>query len=217
MDSLTNDFANSLSINVNDIGMDYLEIGIDCLFNDGILKEIPIVKSIVSVLKVGKNIYDRNLLQQTITFLKELNNGSISKEKLEKYKADLNKDPKKCEEELGRVLLYLNKFIDKEKSEMLSKLYKARINQIISWDEFCEYSEILDRIYMRDIKILKMIYNKEIIDDSGTDKFRIERLHNTGLIGLNPKAMFSFGKQEIKDNSVKINSLGAKFARIVFN
>ena len=88
---------------------------------------------------------------------------------------------------------------------------------MINWGEFCEYSEILDRIYMRDIKILKMIYNKEIIEDSGTDKFRIERLHNTGLIGLNPKAMFSFGKQEIKDNSVKINSLGAKFARIVFN
>lgn len=217
MDSLTNEFADSLLIKPEDIVFDYLEIGIDSFIEEGLLKEVPIVKSIVAGLKIGKNIYDRNLLQQTITFLKELNNGSISKEKLEKYKADLNKDPKKCEEELGRVLLYLNKFIDKEKSEMLSKLYKAHINQIISWDEFCEYSEILDRIYMRDIKILKMIYNKEIIDDSGTDKFRIERLHNTGLIGLNPKVMFSFGKQEIKDNSVKINSLGAKFARIVFN
>lgn len=82
--------------------------------------------------------------------------------------------------------------------------------------EFCEYSEIVSRIFIQDLKILKDIYNKLIIDDTGSNKFRIERLYNTGLVGWNPKAMFSFGEQEITENKVNINMIGKKFVEIVF-
>lgn len=216
MDKLTEDFEKSLFNDSKETLMDYVEVGIDCFINDEILKEIPIVETIVSVLNVGKNIHDRNLLKQTLTFISEFNNNSISRERLEKYKLKIENDTKKCEEELGRVLLLLNNFIDREKSLMLAKLFKSYINEKINWDEFCEYSEIVSRIFIQDLKILKDIYNKVIIDDTGSNKFRIERLYNTGLIGWNPKVMFSFGKQEITENKVNINMIGKKFVEIVF-
>ncbi len=216
MDKLTEDFEKSLFNDSKETLMDYVEVGIDCFINDGILKEIPIVETIVSVLNVGKNIHDRNLLKQTLTFISEFNNNSISRERLEKYKLKMENDTKKCEEELGRVLLLLNNFIDREKSLMLAKLFKSYINEKINWDEFCEYSEIVSRIFIQDLKILKDIYNKVIIDDTGSDKFRIERLYNTGLVGWNPKVMFSFGEQEITENKVNINMIGKKFVEIVF-
>lgn len=216
MDQLTEDFEKSLFTNTKDILEDYMEVGIDALINNDVIKEIPIVKTIAAVLKVGKNIYDRNLLKQTLTFINEFNKNDISQEELDKYREQIEKDNKKCEEELGRVLLLLNKFIDKEKSIILAKLYKAYIKKIITWDEFCEYSEITNRIFIQDLKILKDIYNRKIIDDKGNNKFRIERLYNTGLVGWNPRVVFSFGEQEIEENKVNINMIGEKYVEIIF-
>ena len=82
MDKLTEDFEKSLFNNSKEILGEYIELGIDSFINDGILKDIPIVNSIVAVLKIGKNIHDRNLLRQTLTFINEFNSGNISKDKL---------------------------------------------------------------------------------------------------------------------------------------
>lgn len=155
MDKLTEDFEKSLFNNSKEILGEYIELGIDSFINDRILKDIPIVNSIVAVLKIGKNIHDRNLLRQTLTFIKEFNSGNISKDKLVEYKSTIENNPKKCEEELGRVLILLNNYIDTEKSIMLARLYRAYINKIINWNEFCEYSEIINRIFIQDLKILK--------------------------------------------------------------
>ena len=142
MDKLTEDFEKSLFNNSKEIIGEYIEVGIDSFINDGILKDIPIVNTIVAVLKVGKNIHDRNLLKQTLTFINEFNKNNITEEQLKNYKERIEKDRKKCEDELGRVLLLLNNFIDKEKSIMLSKLFKAYVSQLLNWNDFCEYSEI---------------------------------------------------------------------------
>lgn len=216
MDRLTQDFANSLIVSAEDGIKDCIELGIDSFIKDGTLKEFPIVSNIVSGFKFAKNIYDRNLLKKTLTFIDELNKGTLSRDELIAYQSTILNNPKRCEDELGRVMIYLNSFIDDEKSIMLAKLYKAYIKELIKWDEFCEYAEITNRIFIQDLKILKDIYNKVIVDDTGPNKFRIERLYSTGLVGWNPKVMFSFGEQEITENKVNISSLGKKFVEIVF-
>ena len=216
MDRLTQDFANSLIVSAEDGIKDCIELGIDSFIKDGTLKEFPIVSNIVSGFKFAKNIYDRNLLKKTLTFIDELNKGTLSRDELIAYQSTILNNPKRCEDELGRVMIYLNSFIDDEKSIMLAKLYKAYIKELIKWDEFCEYAEITNRIFIQDLKILKDIYNKVIVDDTGPNKFRIERLYSTGLVGWNPKVMFSFGEQEITENKVNISKKKKKFVEIVF-
>ena len=216
MENLAKDFEKSLFNDSIDIIWDYMEINIDSLIEEGILKDVPIVKSIVSVLKIGKNIHDRNLLKQTLIFIKEFNGGNVSTENLQAYKYRIENDPKKCEEELGRILVLLNNYVDTEKSVMLARLYRAYINKIINWDEFCEYSEIINRIFIQDLKILRNVYKGLIVDDNGENKYRIERLYSTGLLGLNPKIKFFFGEQWITENEVEINCIGKKFVKIVF-
>ena len=49
MDKLTADFEKSLFNDSIDIIGDYIEIGIDSFIEEGILEEIPFVKSIVGV------------------------------------------------------------------------------------------------------------------------------------------------------------------------
>ena len=217
MDKLTNDFEKSLFNDSIDIIEDYTEIGIDSFVEEGILKEIPIVKSIVSVLKIGKNVHDRNLLRQTLTFIKEFNSGNISKDKLVEYKSTIENNPKKCEEELGRVLILLNNYIDTEKSIMLASLYRAYINKIINWNEFCEFSEIINRLFIQDIQILKGIKDRNIdIMNNHEDEFRIERLYSLGLIGLSFNSV-TYG--DLKNGHINsgrnIGPLGRKLCEII--
>lgn len=218
MDKLTEDFKNSLIISSEDGIKDCIEFGIDDLLNEGTLKDFPIVSTIVSGLKFAKYIYDRNLLKQTLVFIDELNNGNVSRERLVAYKDTIENNPKKCEDELGRILIYLNSFIDKEKSIMLAKIFKAYIKQEIIWNEFCEFSEIISRLFIRDLQILNKIKDREIdLMFSREDEFRAERLYSLGLIGTSFKAL-TFG--DIKDGHINsgrtISPLGKKFCEIIF-
>lgn len=189
MDKLTEDFEKSLFNNSKEIIGEYIEVGIDSFINDGILKDIPIVNTIVAVLKVGKNIHDRNLLKQTLTFINEFNKNNITEEQLKNYKERIEKDRKKCEDELGRVLLLLNNFIDKEKSIMLSKLFKAYVSQLLNWNDFCEYSEIINRLFIQDFSFLQEIYLGRISDTTNrSDIYKVERLNSLGIIGMTFKS-----------------------------
>ena len=220
MDELTDSFEKSLFIDSNDVISDYLELGVDSFISDGILKEIPIVKSIVSVLKIGKNIHDRNLLKQTLTFINEFNNSNISIEKLNRYREDIENNDKKCEEELGRVLLLLNSYIDKEKSIMLAKLFKAYINIEINWNKFCEYSEIINRLFIQDFDLLRKIYYSQVNDTSNiNDIYRVERLNSLGVIGMTFKSSrissINGVQQSRQDSYLTMNINGKRLMDII--
>lgn len=220
MDELTQDFEKSLFRESADTIGDYVELGIDSFINDGVLKDLPIVNTIVAVLKVGKNIHDRNLLKQTLTFINEFNSNNISQEKINEYKENIEKDPKKCEEELGRILLLLNKFIDKEKSVILSKLFKAYISKVIDWNEFCEFSEIINRLFIQDLNLLKMIYRGTVNETTNrNDMFRVERLNSLGLIGLTFKSSkistINGVTQQRQDNYLTMSNNGKKFMDVI--
>ena len=215
MDKLTADFEKSLFNDSIDIIEDYTDIGIDSFIEEGILKEIPFVRSIVSMLKIGKNIHDRNLLKQTLTFIKEFNSGNISKGKLIAYKSTIENNPQKCEEELGRVLILLNSYVDREKSIMLARLYKSYVMQEINWHEFCEFSEIINRLFIEDLRILKYLQEQKKIKGSQGDDFRLERLYSLGIVGNSYFADFN----NLKDNFIEgrvLNSIGKKFCNIIF-
>ena len=94
MDELVENFEKSLFNDSKDIIEDYLEIGIDSIIDNGILKEIPIVKTLVGVLKVGKTVHDRNLLKQTLVFINEFNRNETRQDKIEEYKKRIENDSK---------------------------------------------------------------------------------------------------------------------------
>ena len=220
MEKLTEDFSKSLFCNITDITEDYAEIGIDIFIENDLIIEIPIIKTLVNIFKIGKNIRDKNLLKQTLIFMQEFNKDNIEEEKLKKYKNEIENDRKKCEEELERVLWLLNSFIDKEKSIMLSRLFKEYVRQTITWDEFCEYSEIINRLFVQDIKILREIYLEELGDTTNIkDIYRVERLNSLGIISLSFKSLsnetINGVSKSRQDSFLEINDNGKKMMQII--
>lgn len=92
-----------------------IEVFIDSVLDEGLLRDLPVVETITELIKVTKSIIHRNLLKQTLQFIKEFNNGTTDEDKLLKYKEMLDNNNDKAEEELGRVLIILNGTIDLEK------------------------------------------------------------------------------------------------------
>jgi len=208
-------FKDSLLQDSSSLVRDYAEIGIDSVLNEGILKDFPIIGTIVGMSKTVQNIRDRNLLKNLYIFIKEINSGKVDKSKLGEYKERLDKDKKFAEKELGRVLILLDRYIDDDKTIILAKLFKAYINGRIIWNEFIEYSEIVEKILLLDIVLLKKAANKEIDKTTPENRFRFERLSSLGLIYLSDKLMFTFEELEMTDKYVAVTIFGEKFVEII--
>lgn len=176
-----------------DIGMDYLEIGLDSLLEAGTLQEIPIVKTIVSVCKVGINWHERNLLHQLFAFIQELNSGTITPEELQKHKDKIEHDPQQFEKELGRITFILTEQLDLVQSRVLAAIYRSYINQEIEWDKFCELSEANRRIFANDYKILAR-FNWSVAKKPGTNSlYQLDRLVSVGLLRNKNRIVPVFG------------------------
>lgn len=81
MNKIIQQFQNSLFSSAADSIPDIAEFGIDSILDEGILKDFPLMSVLVGVKNVAQNLHDRNLLRQTLTFVKELNDGQLDEEK----------------------------------------------------------------------------------------------------------------------------------------
>lgn len=217
MESLIENFGKSLFMDSKDLVENYLETGLDTLIESDGVKEIPVIATITTMFKIGRNLYNRNLLKQTLIFLQEFNNNTIQKDKFVAYKSMLNNNLRFCEREIERVLILLNRIIDEEKSRILAKLYIEYINQEINRDEFFEMTEINDRLFLSDLKMLKEIYFKKIEFTSNNDiRMRADRLNSYGLVEKSYNSSFSFDVQKIRDSYLNVSELGEKFCKIIF-
>jgi len=198
---------------ISDVCADMLETGIDSLLDDGIFKSIPIVGVLIGAGKTAQNIHERNLLRQTINFINSFNDGTIKREKLDKYRRKISEDSHKAEEEMGRVIILLNKNVDIKKSEILGSFFKEYVNENISWDQFCELSDVTMRLFLADIDLLLKINRKTITDTSQCVAYQAERLNSLGLIETAIKSLtFSSGRNE-SPKELYISDLGRRFVR----
>lgn len=213
MDKIIPSFKDSLFNSSSDMITDMVEVGIDSLLNEGVLKDIPIVGLLLGVKNIAQNLHDRNLLRQTLQFIKEFNSGTIDEEKLKEYRESIDSDSKKAEEELGRVLIILNNNIELEKSKMLANLFRNYINGNIDWNQFCEFSEIVKMLFINDVQYLKEMYTGRMKDTVGIPLYRIERLNSLGLVNTAMKTMIigGSGSSSRTDKYVDLSGIGGKF------
>lgn len=145
LDSITSEGIISL-------GSDLFELALDNNLNEGVLREIPVVKNLYNLGRATVAIYQRLLINKMINFLGELSN--VSSEKRQSFVEDINKDPQKkrvCEETL---LLLIDRADSLEKPSILGRILKHHILDNISYEDAMRLSFIVDRVYMSDLNYL---------------------------------------------------------------
>ena len=141
------------------IGTDIAEISIDSILENGILKDFPIVGSLIGIWKTGVAVNDYRFLNKMMLFLQE--SSALSDEKRKKIIEDL--DDSEYQAEAGEKLIaIIDKLETGSKAKLLGKTLTLFGNNIITRDEFWRISFIIERLPMSDIIALKNWQNIEL-------------------------------------------------------
>lgn len=170
---------------LGDVFADYAELGIDSILQDGLLKDIPIFGTIIGLCKTGASIRERNFLRQTARFISSFKSGTIDPRKLEAHKRKLGANPKEAEDELGRVILLLDRTIEAKQSEVLGRFYRAFVAGSITWKKFVELSEVNSRMFLDDyVELWNVSKGVPRRNEHASERraYRIQRLVSLGLI-----------------------------------
>lgn len=148
--------------NVNTL-IEYGEILLDTKLHDGIIKDIPILGSILNIIKIGdsiSDIYFIKKLQKFIIPISELT--SLEYNEYNEYYNELNNDECLQEKINDNLILLINSSNDIDKPEILGIIFKAYIKQSISYDSFMQYSSFINMTNSVQIKLLKEQTKKEL-------------------------------------------------------
>jgi hypothetical protein len=183
----SSEVAKALVSNNFDNALDYAEIGLDAFVNDDILKEIPIVKTVVGVVKSGLKVKEIFFTKKILTFLKEFHSGKLPKVKFKKFQEEFNNEKKYREKVLQEIMVFNDTFVQIEKSQVFANLFSAHLNESYGWDDFVNLSYCLNQLNMfgtplfDDMAKFKTPYYGAIYDDT---KQLYPLLSNSGTISI---------------------------------
>ena len=138
-----------------DLSVEYSEIALDEFLKEGLLKEIPIVKSVVTFYNIGNSVLARYNTKKIRTFFKEFHGSDINSESLLKFKSKFNSDSKYRTQVVETIILFNERFNQIEKSKILAKLILSHIEGHISWEELIALAIVLENIHPNGIIFLK--------------------------------------------------------------
>ena len=160
---------------VKDGLMDVAEYSIDEVINNEIIKQIPIVKTVIGTIQTGVNVHDRLFLKKIVVFLVGINHIL---EKQRREVVDKIDSSKKYRMRVGEKLLYIiDKCDDYTNAENVAKLFSAMVKGDISYEQYLEASRIVSRISTNELDIfIESHYN------SSSLCYEAINLLHTGLV-----------------------------------
>lgn len=179
--------AIALVSNNFDNALDYAEIALDAFVSDDILKEIPIVKTVVGVVKSGLKVKEIFFTKKILTFLREFHSGKLSEEKFNKFQQRFDNDENYRSKVMEQIMVFNDTFIQIEKSKVFANLFAAHLNGAFGWDAFINLSFCLNNMNMYGVSLFDemALYKKPfrggIHDDTNT---LYPLLINSGTISI---------------------------------
>lgn len=199
-----------------DLSVDYAETALDYFCDTELIKNVPIIGTLIGLGKLAFSINTCNMLRNYCTFLAKVKEKNISVEALEKHKRELENNPKQMQRELEILLVYLDKYKESEKAKYMGNIYLAFLNNSpfgINWDQATIFFEILDRILISDIEDLKKMMHEGAHSKNFNDHSGLLRLSALGLIQYFNGVEETFGHN--KTGLAKITSQGKLFYRVI--
>ncbi len=150
-----------------DLSFDYSELVLDSILDEGLLKEIPVIKTIVSTYKIGTSIRDKHFTKKLCIFLKELHSNKLDKAKLEQFKDKFNCDTKYREKVMENIVVMNDRFVDNQKSKILANLFVSYIEEKIDWDDYLELNHCLEQLSPKTLLIFHELAELDFIIPNG--------------------------------------------------
>lgn len=171
-----------------------LEVGLDSVLDDGLLKDVPLLSTAASLYKIGHSIKERHYIKKLAEFIQAFNNGIVDDTQVQAIREKLLYDRKKAEKELEYISILVDRYISDGKASIIAKLYLAYHDNKLSWEEFAMYSEVTDQLFMNDLDFLRKEGN-QIVQQVSSDVAL--RLTSMGLLfEVNEDPEFSINQED---------------------
>lgn len=142
-----------------DVTIDYLEIGVDALTNSKIIEDIPVVKTVYSLIKLPLTIFNAVYMKKLIYFCYYMKEIPKSK-RVEFVNKAVYEDKNFCES----LLIMLDRMDHFDKTQLLRNLFRAYGHRDgIDYSTFRRFSYILNQTYVDDLYFLRNHISDEYI------------------------------------------------------
>lgn len=190
------------------LSKDYAELAIDRFLDDGVFKDIPLLGTLMSVLKFSNSINKLFTFKKLYKFLFELN--SLSQEKRNKKIEEINKS-RKYQSTVGEMIFELLDKIESDgKPEIIGKLFAAVIEEKIDYETYLRLAYIVKNIFYYDLIWLVENTNGEKVNGNINDSLITNGLATMDFVN-------NFETSLTSDNSVKSYATMTELGKILIN
>lgn len=167
------------SSDIKDLATDISEVGLDQLLDDGVLREIPIIKALVGARKTVVAIRDLILMKKIVVFLTELRN--IPKEQREDWARRINEDEKYQRRVGESLVMILDRFEHTDKSKLLAQVFNGYVREEIDFGQFQRMASAIDRAYLDDLNAMLDFFTVTPEGDAKSQWAPWDKLYLSGL------------------------------------
>lgn len=148
--NLSEELENSLvGSELKNVGLDIAEIAIDQFLTEGLLRDIPILNSVVALFKSGVSIKEALFIKKLLLFLKKIQ--EVSSEKREYFLIEISKVEKTKRRLFEKLLFTIDKLDDTEKALILGKAFKHLIVGNINLIQYYRISRVIEDMMIDEI------------------------------------------------------------------
>lgn len=192
---------NEIQKTVIDGSAEILEIGVDSLLSDGILKEIPILGSFIKAASISKSVSDYIYLKKTEKFILKFHETDSAK-RVDLIIKILDDEKKRIKIGENLVLL-LDNYNNLEKPELLARFFVLFLEEKISQEDFLRIGSAIDLAFIDDLNLF--------ISDSSNNEVK-RNLVISGLVEVSRTGV-NVG-EGVTYSGVHISRLGNEFLKI---
>lgn len=164
-----------------DLSMDIADLTADALGLIG----FPLCGFFVKVGKTAAkailSVREDILLQKTYATAQAVNAKTIAPEELKNYRKKLE-NREFAMAEVGRLIDLIDKSTEIRKCKILGNAYRHRISNEITYEQFYELTEALNRIFTTDFSILIEAYKSGGVGMDSNESYKLDRLIAVGLL-----------------------------------
>lgn len=137
------------------LAAEYAELGLDAILDDNIAKDIPILSTVIGMVKVGFDIKGRIYLKKVASFLSPI--GETTQQEREEFVREHCDNIKRFEETIMLILEHADRI---EKTNLIGKVFKACILREITYAEALKLSHMINRAFWGDLQ--QLIENEKV-------------------------------------------------------
>ena len=193
---------------IKGLAADFGEISLDALLDDGLLQSIPVVGTVARIYRATISIRDRLFLRKVLLFLREFADFSQAERKA--FADRLDADEGSRENAGAALTLLLDRLDDLGKPAIGGRLYLARLNDIISFDELRRFCMILERAHLPDLIALARLPTGARVDSIAAPY--LEALGLASITGQDYGTFDGIGAE----TWYEVNEQGIRFLSIAF-